>query len=182
MPSSILARPASADHAEYYTRYIGLAPAGNLVEIMAEQIATLRGLLEPLSETEAGRRYAPGKWSVREVVGHLIDTERVFSFRATAFSRADPQPLPSFDQVAWNAVGGYDERSLSDVLDEWTDARRSTLSLVKGMPEEALGRRGVASGNEITVLACISLLAGHVNYHIDHLRADYGIGATEKGA
>jgi hypothetical protein len=182
MPSSVLVRPTSADHAEYYSNYIRLVPAGDLVEIMASQIPALRALLEPVGDADAGRRYAPGKWTVREVVGHLTDTERVFSFRATAFSRGDAQPLPSFDQAAWNTHGGYDERTLSDLLDDWTDTRKSTLALVRSMPAEALARRGIASGNEISVLACISILAGHVNYHIDHLREHYGIGSAEANA
>jgi hypothetical protein len=182
MPSSVLVRPTAADHAEYYSNYIRLVPGGNLVEIMSAQIPALRALLERVGDADAGRRYAPGKWTVREVVGHLTDTERVFSYRATAFSRGDQQPLASFDQAAWNTFGAYDDRTLPDLLDEWTDTRRSSLALVRSMPAEALVRRGVASGKEITVLACISILAGHVNYHIDHLRDHYGIGSAETRA
>src|SRR6476620_2194115 len=149
MPASMLARPSSADYPEYFGRYISLVPAGDLIEIMTTQIATLRALLEPVGEKGAGYSYAPGKWTVREVVGHLTDTERVFSYRATAFSRGDTQPLPSFDQVAWTPFGQYDSRTLADLLDEWTDTRRSTIALLRWMPDDGLARRGVASGNEM---------------------------------
>ena len=176
MPSTVLIRPTPADYAEYFSNYIRLVPAGDLVEIMKTQIATLHALLEPVGNEVAGSPYAPGKWTVREVVGHLTDTERVFSYRATAFSRGDENPLPSFDQAAWNPFGHYNDRSLAELLDEWTDTRNSSLALVRSMPTDALERRGVASGNEISVLSCICILAGHVNYHIGQLREHYRIG------
>lgn len=176
MPASVLVRPTSADYPDYFGRYISLVPAGDLVEIMTNQIATLRELLEPIGEEGAGYAYAPGKWTIREVIGHLTDTERVFAYRATAFSRGDAQSLPGFDQDAWLPFGKFDERPLVDLLDEFTDTRRSSLALLRGMPEEALNRRGVASGKEISVLACICNLPGHVNYHIDQLRRVYGVG------
>jgi len=179
MPSSVLARPSSADYPEFFGNYMRLVPAGDLVEVMTAQIQTLRTLLEPLSDADAGRSYAPGKWTVREVVGHLTDTERVFAYRATAFSRGDTQPLPSFDQVAWTPFGQYDSRTLADLLDEWTDTRRSTIALLRWMPDDGLARRGVASGNEMTALACICNLAGHVIYHIEHFAQHYGIGSAE---
>ena len=173
MPATVLARPAAADHHEYYSAYIARVPAGNLVEIMASQIATFSGLVARVPAGKAGHRYAPGKWSVREVVGHLTDTERVFSFRATAFSRADPSPLPSFDQAAWNPYGNYESRALDDLLSEWTDARRATVSLLRSMPEEALQRRGIASEFEFTVLALICIPPGHLEYHIAQLEDLY---------
>ena len=179
MPASVLARPSSADYPEHFGKYIGLVPAGDLVEVMTTQIATLRSLLEPVGEEGAGYAYAPGKWTIREVIGHLTDTERVFAYRATAFSRGDAQPLPGFDQDAWLPFAKFDERNLVDLLDEFTDTRRSSLALVRGMPEEALDRRGIANGKEISVLSCICNMPGHVKYHIDHLQKVYGIGAGE---
>ncbi|MEO5815620.1 MAG: DinB family protein [Gemmatimonadaceae bacterium] len=176
MPQTVLIRPAAGDYAEYYSNYIRLVPDGDLLDIMRTQIPTLHALLEPIGDEGAASTYAPGKWTVREVVGHLTDTERVFSYRAISFSRGDPNPLPSFDQAAWNPFGQYNDRSLADLLDEWTDTRRSSLALVRSMPVDALERRGVASGNEINVLSCICILAGHVNYHLGHLREHYRIG------
>lgn len=175
MPTTVYVRPTSADHAEHYSDYIRLIPPGNLFEIMYAQIPALRVLLGSLTEELAGHTYAPGKWTVREVVGHLTDTERVFSYRATAFSRGDPQPLPGFDQAAWNPLGQYDGRTIVDLIDEWHDTRTSTLALLRSMPVEALERRGVASGNEITALSCFCFLAGHVNYHVQYLREHYRI-------
>ncbi len=181
MPSMILDRPGSGDHPDYFAKYIALIPPGNLLDIMNAQVSALRALLGGLDDSQAGHAYAPGKWTIREVVGHLIDTERVFSYRATAFSRADPQPLPSFDQATWLPLGEYDSRQLDDVLDEWADTRRSTLALLRSMPTEALARRGVASGKEITVLSCVSILVGHLVYHTRQLHEHYGIGDGQLG-
>lgn len=178
MPAVVLDRPGPADYGEYYTRYTSCVPAGDLVEIMNDQISTLRDRLEPLGEAEAGFAYAPGKWTLREVIGHLTDTERVFSYRATAFSRGDDQPLPGFDQALWNPYGEYDAHSLADVLGEWISTRAATVALLRSMPAAALQRRGVASGKEITVLACLCIIAGHVHYHIDQLQTHYGVRAV----
>lgn len=173
MPASILQRPAVGDYFEYYARYIELVPAGALVDLSRQQIHDLRTLLQSLTDAQSQYRYAADKWSVREVVGHLIDTERVFAYRATAFSRCDPSPLPSFDQDAWTPLGEYDARSLASLLDEWEATRRASLALMEGMPSVALARHGVASDNHITVLACLCILHGHVQYHIATLGRDY---------
>ena len=179
MPASVLVRPSAADYPEYFGRYISLVPTGDIIDIMTAQIEALRALLEPVGEKGAGYAYAPGKWTIREVVGHLTDTERVFAYRATAFARGDAQPLPGFDQDKWMPFGKFDERKLADLLDEFSDTRRSSLALVRGMPEEALARKGVASGKEISVLSCICNIPGHVKYHLDHLQQHYGVGAGE---
>jgi hypothetical protein len=176
MPASILQRPADGDYFEYYAFYIGLVPAGDLVDLSRQQVHDLRTLLQSLTDAQSYYRYAADKWSVREVVGHLIDTERVFAYRATAFSRHDPSPLPSFDQDAWTPAGEYDARSLSSLLDEWEAARHASLALMKGMPDAALDARGVASDNSISVLACLCILHGHVQYHIATLERDYLTG------
>lgn len=173
MPAPLLQRPADADYFAYYARYIGLVPAGDLIDLSRQQIHDLRTLLHSLTDAQSQHRYAAGKWSVREVVGHLIDTERVFSYRATAFSRNDPSALPSFDQDAWTPYGEYDARSLPSLLDEWEAARRASLVLMEGMPAVALARYGVASENRISVLACLCILHGHVQYHIATLERDY---------
>lgn len=175
MPATVTARPKAGDHGPYYTRYTDRLPAGDLVSIMREQIDQLNWLLRPLTDEQANFAYAADKWTIKEVVGHLTDTERVFAYRATAFSRGDTAPLPGFDQAAWNPHGQYRERSLPDLLDEWTATRRATIALVVGMPERALGNRGVASELELTVLAALAIVAGHVVHHLETLASDYGV-------
>lgn len=173
MPNTILARPAATDHHEYYSKYVGCVPAGDLVGIATTQIAELRALLGGLSAEQSRYRYAPGKWSIREVIGHLTDTERVFSYRAAAFSRSDTKPLPGFEQDEWLPHGRYDERDLADLLDEWEATRRSLIALMRGTPEAALNSRGMASGFEFTALAAMTIAVGHAGYHVEGLRRDY---------
>jgi hypothetical protein len=173
MPDRVMGRPAAGDYGDYYGKYMKLVPAGDLVEILRAQIGELGAILKPVTGAREGFAYAEGKWTIREVVGHLTDTERVFAFRATAFSRGDAQPLPSFDQDKWTPYGQYDKRPLKDVFAEWMDARNASISLLRGIPESGLSLRGVASGNPLTALAALVMLAGHVQYHIDHLKSDY---------
>lgn len=175
MPAIVLTRPSPTDYAEYYSRYTQCVPDGNLVEVLQAQIDRLRAIIEPLDDAAASHAYAPDKWTIREVIGHLTDTERVFAYRATAFSRADAQPLPGFDQAAWNPHGEYESRRIDDILGEWIAARAATVALLRSMPAIALDRRGVASNYEITVLACVSIIAGHLEYHLDHLHTHYGL-------
>jgi hypothetical protein len=173
MPERVLARPAAGDYGEYYQRYISLVPAGDLVALLKSQVEELGDLLAKVPQSREGYAYAEGKWTIREVIGHLTDTERVFLFRATAFSRNDPSPLPSFEQDHWLPRGQYDKRRLKDVYGEWTHVRWTSIDLLRYMPEEGLSGRGIASGNPLTALAAITMLHGHVQYHIEHLKSDY---------
>ena len=173
MPKIVLGRPRADEYAEYYGRYISKLPAGDLVAIMADQVASLNALLRPLDPARAGYRYAPGKWTVREVVGHLIDVERVFGYRATSISRGDPAPLPGYDQDQWLPMGRYDERTMPDLLDEWEAARHANIALLRAMPVEALDRQGTASGVAMSARALIHVPVGHQIYHVDFLRDRY---------
>lgn len=175
MPSSVLSRPSTNDYAEYFGRYISKVPAGDLLAIYELQLAEFPALLARVSQERSTYRYAPGKWSVREVVGHVIDTERVFTYRATHFSRSDPSPLPSFDQEHWTPLGEYDSRPLADLVEEWIAVRRNSLALLRGLPAAALARRGVASENPFSTLAMLCLIPGHVQYHIERLPVDYAL-------
>jgi hypothetical protein len=182
MPSVVTERPRATDHAPYYSRYIDLVPAGNLVAIMSNQVSLLCGSLRSLADDVAGRSYAPGKWTIKEVVGHLIDTERVFSYRAAAFSRSDPASLPSFDQTLWIRNGAYQQRALDDILSEWSAARAASVSLLACMPEEGLNRIGVASGVSFTALSAITVLPGHVIYHLQQLERMYQVPTGQHDA
>ena len=173
MPSAIVERPQSTDFMPYYANYIGLVPAGDLIEIAERQIGAMRQEFGCWTEAQSRFRYAPDKWSIREIVGHLSDTERVFSYRATAFARGDTAPLPGFDQAAWNPLGQFDSRPLPDLLDEWEAVRRATLALMRGMPADGLRRQGTASGNLATVLALLTIPVGHALYHLKLLHRDY---------
>jgi hypothetical protein len=175
MPLTMLSRPGAGENAPYYDAYIRLVPAGDLVAIMSDQMSDVDRLFRPLEERAASHRYAVDKWSVKQVLGHLVDTERVFAFRAAVFSRNDPGRLPGFDQAAWIAAADYDARTLVSVLDEWLTVRRASVAMVSALSEDALVRRGIASDLEFSTRAALCILPGHVLYHLARLRSDYHI-------
>ena len=176
MPASIPDRPTQDEYAPYYARYITRVPAGDLLTLLADQAATFRATFGSQAESRAGFRYAPGKWSLREVIGHLIDTERVFTFRAISFARGEQHPLPSFDQDAWVPPAQFDARPLDTLVDEWAPQRAATIAMVRGLPEDALKRRGIASDFSFTVSALLHIPHGHLEYHFEHVRTHYGVG------
>ncbi|MDY7092687.1 MAG: DinB family protein [Acidobacteriota bacterium] len=158
-------RPAPEECAPFYHGYIGRVPDGDVrrtLERLGEELATL---LENLGEERAGDRYAPGKWTVAQVVGHVNDTERVFSHRIVWFARRDPAPLPGIDQDPWVEAGEFEGRSLAALVAELRAIRASTRALVQSLTPQMLERRGVASDAPCTVRALVWILAGHAEHH-----------------
>src|SRR5262249_28918567 len=166
-------RPDRSEAAEYYFRYIDQVQGSNVLDSLTRQRAEALGLLQRLPETKAGFRYAPGKWSLREVVGHVNDTERLFCARAFWFARGFDSPLPSFDQNVAIAAARFEERSWSDLVDEFAIVRDATLAFFGGLPADAWDRGGIASENPFTVRALAYLAAGHVTHHLDIVKARY---------
>lgn len=165
-------RPAPEEYAPFYETYVGkIPPDADVLQLLASDHARSEELLR--SADDETFRYAEGKWSVREVVGHLIDAERVFSFRAAHFARGDGAELPGMDQEIWAAGSNADDRPLQELLTEWAAVRRSTLALFRGLPENAWDRRGVASGAEMTVRAMAAVILGHERHHRQVLRQRY---------
>ncbi len=168
-------RPDPAEHAEYYSRYIELVPDGDLLSTLASQIGETQVMLNNVGADREEHRYAPGKWSIREVVGHLIDTERVFAFRALWFARAAGSEMPSMEQNDWAEVSNAGRRPLPDLSREWSLLRANTIEMFRGFDDEAWSRAGVASGNRITPRACAWIIAGHERWHRQGLVHDYGL-------
>lgn len=158
-------RPATDEYAEYYAGYVSRVPAGGILEVLEREGSETQRLLEGIDESRSDHAYAPGKWTIKEVVGHVTDTERVFSQRALRFGRGDTSELPGFDQNVYVPAGGFGLRSLRDIVDEWVAVRRSTVLLFRGLPADAWRRRGVASGHEVTVRALAWIIAGHELHH-----------------
>lgn len=173
MTTALYDRPGADEYAPYYGTYINQVPAGDLLAILAGQIPEIMTLLRPLSEEKAAFAYAPGKWTIKEVVGHMIDAERVFSYRAVSFARADATPLPSFDENAWIGPARFNDRSLTSLVDEWVAVRSAAIALFAGLPVEARTRRGNASGKDVSVRALAYILAGHVSHHLQVLGDRY---------
>jgi hypothetical protein len=166
-------RPDPSEYAPYYDTYIRLVDEGDIAETLARQIDGTLAFYRSISDEQSRGRYAPDKWTVKQVMGHMIDTERVFQFRATAFSRGDEGPLPSMEQNAWMANCDFDARSWTSLVEEFKTVRASTIALFRHLPEEALDRRGIASGNPVSVRALGYMIAGHERHHLAILKERY---------
>jgi len=173
MSDSPLGRPEPTEYAEYYGRYISLVPEPDVVAAMREQTEATLEFLRTIPEAAGDRRYAPGKWSVKEVVGHVLDSERVFAMRAIYFARRDPAALPSFEQDDWVKAATFDAQPLGELVAEFEHVRRGNLYFFKHLAPEGWQRRGTASGYEFTVRALAYVIVGHERYHLEILRSRY---------
>jgi len=179
--AAVMSRPESSEHAPYYERYTTLVPEGDIVSILTRQMEETLQLLRGVDEARAGYRYAPDKWSIKQLVGHVIDGERIFSYRALRFARNDQNPLTGFDQDDFVRGGNFDDRNLSDLVDEFENVRRATIHLFKPLSDEAWLRRGTANDDEVSVRALAYIMAGHVTHHNQILKSRYLInGPVEK--
>lgn len=166
-------RPARGDCADYYFGYVDRVPDGDVLDVLAEQVEATATLLRGVDETTAGSRYAPGKWTVKEVVGHVIDVEWVFSLRALVFARGDDQRWPGMEQDDFARNANYDRRPLPDIVDELVRLRSASLGLFRTFDGEIARRRGIASDVEFTVGSIPWILAGHERHHVGVLRERY---------
>jgi hypothetical protein len=166
-------RPDKNDYAPYYEIYINLVKGDDIFKILAAQSNETQGVLNSFSETLGNYSYQPGKWTVKEVVGHLIDAERVMAYRAMCIARGEKQPLPGFDQDNFVKEGNFNKRELFDLNYEFRLLRELNLLLTKGFNEEILQRRGIANKNEVTVLALLYIIAGHEKHHMNILQERY---------
>jgi uncharacterized damage-inducible protein DinB len=173
MSATAPARPEKNEYAPYYDKYVSLVPDGEVVETLERQIEDTLALLRGVGEERAAHRYEEDKWSIKQVVGHLVDTERIFAYRALAIARGEQQSLPGMDQNEYMAGANFDARTLADLLDEFSHLRRSNVLMLRGLSEDAWSRRGVASDNEVTVRAVAYIIAGHEAHHVQILRKRY---------
>jgi len=166
-------RPGTGEHAEYYSRYIDRVPDGDILGTLESQVGLVRRQLGRFGEQGSLHRYAPGKWSVKEVLGHVNDAERLFTYRALTFARNDSTSLPGMDENAWVAGANFDAVPLAELLEEFAAIRRASVLLFRGLSAEALLRRGVASGRSLSVRAVPWLLAGHAAHHLAVIEERY---------
>lgn len=166
-------RPGADEAAEYYFTYINQAPGGDICDGLEGQLGETLAFLSGISEDASVNRYAPDKWSIKQVLSHVNDTERAFAFRALWFARGFSDPLPSFDQNIAAAGADADARPWASHVDEFRVVRSATLALFRGLPDEAWMRRGTASGHVFTVRALAHIAAGHVAHHNRLLREKY---------
>jgi uncharacterized damage-inducible protein DinB len=169
-------RPGADEAAPFYFGYIGKVPSENLHIELTEQLQKVERLFSALTDHAALSRYAEGKWSVKEILGHLTDTERIFGYRLLRISRGDVTPIEGYDENAYVPAGGFDRRPLAMLLAEFRAVRLSTMALMEGLPEECWTRRGVANGKPVTARALAYIIIGHVTHHLGVLRDRYGLG------
>ena len=173
MAPSAAIKPEKDEFLPYYERYIDLVGSGDVIATLSRQMAETQALLRSLPAGVSTYRYAPDKWSVNEVIGHIIDSERIFTSRALRFARNDPTPLPGFEQDDYVSNSSFDRYPLSELASELKSVRKSTVFLFKHLQEDAWMRRGIANGAEVSVRALAYIIAGHELHHREILRARY---------
>lgn len=169
----IAGRPAESEYAPFYAGYVSLVPEEDVVSALRDQTAEITAIARGIPAERETFRYAPEKWSVRELFGHMVDAERVFGYRLFCISRGEEQVLPGFDEKNYVARSAYDGRPLPDIVEELVLVRDANLSVVERLDERTVQRAGVANGARITVRALLFVLAGHVRHHLKVLEERY---------
>jgi uncharacterized damage-inducible protein DinB len=172
-PSLSVAPPQPGEYAPYYERYIALVSSRNILTTLDEQRRQTLLLLSCRTDDEGDFHYAPDKWSAKEVLGHVCDTERIFAYRALRIARADATPMEGFEQDDYVRNGPFAQRPLSDLIEDYIAVRRSTISLLRSLEEPAWSRRGVANKSEVSVRALAYIIAGHELHHRGILEQKY---------
>ena len=171
--ASNIARPEPGEYAPYYERYISLIPGSDILGALESQRRQMMLLLSGRDEDEGDIRYAPDKWTAKEVLGHVCDTERIFAYRALRISRGDQTPIEGFEQDDYVRNGPFGRAPMAEIVEDYIAVRRATLTLLRNLDEAAWMRRGVANKNEITVRALAYVIAGHEVHHRRILEEKY---------
>jgi hypothetical protein len=169
----MLRRPDTSEYAPYFIPFVQLVPEGSLIDIYERQTESALALLQAVDEERQLFRYAEGKWTLKEVLGHIIDSDRIFSYRILRVGRGDPTALPGFDENLFTAGSNYNDRPWSDLLKEYEAVHRSTLCLYRGLANEAWTRQGTVSQVETTARALAYAGLGHELRHVETIRTKY---------
>ena len=173
MPAYRRVRPNADEFAPFYAGYLQQVPDGDVVEALIGGAEIAAALLHDVQEEVASKEYAPGKWTLKEVVQHLADAERIFAYRALRIGRGDATDLPGWDENVYAPASGANERSLESLLDELESVRESTVTLFEGLPEAAWTRSGLANGQKVSVRAIAWIAAGHLLHHLEIIQERY---------
>jgi uncharacterized damage-inducible protein DinB len=168
-------RPTSNDYSPAHAAYVALVPEDDVLGAIEHQSSDTQKFLAGLDESKAAYRYADGKWSVKQVLGHIIDAERIISYRLLAIARGETNPLPGFDENMYVENAGFDAWSLGDLAEHYALVRRSTIVLLRNLPKVAWTRRGIANTAEVSVLGLTYVILGHERHHVKVLRERYKI-------
>jgi hypothetical protein len=165
-----MSRPEPAEHAEYFGNYVALVPEGDVLAALRSELVRTLELLRVVPEEDAGRCHPPYTWTVRQVVGHLIDTERIFAYRALRFAREDSTPLAGFEENEYVSAGAFDRLPLGALASEFEAVRQATLRLFENLPEPAWDQRGIANNAAVSLRALAYIIVGHERHHAAILR------------
>ena len=170
-----MSRPTEGEYAPGHAGYVALVEEEDILAAMAEQSSATQKFLAGLDEAKAAHRYAVGKWSVKEVIGHIADAERIIAYRALAVARGEEQPLPGFDENSYMENAGFEAWKLGDLAEQYALVRRANIVFYQNLPPEAWKRRGVANGATISVRGQAYVIVGHERHHLQVLRERYGM-------
>ena len=170
-----MSRPQADEYAGFFAGYVDRVPEGDIVKQLETQGRSTEQLLASIGEEKASYRYAPEKWSIKQVIGHMTDAERVFLYRLLAIARGEQQSLPGFDENEYMANSNFDGQTLAELTEGFASTRRAMVALARSLDDEAWGRRGIANNNAITARAMAWVAAGHERHHLNVLRERYGI-------
>jgi uncharacterized damage-inducible protein DinB len=173
MAAVTIGRPSSGEYAPHFAQYIDLVPDGDVLALLKRQVDETAGLVEPLADRDADFRYAEGKWSIKEVVGHVADTERIMVYRALCFARGEPAALPGFDEDEYVRRAKFASRPLPDLVAELRAIRAATLPFFAALDAEQLARRGTANSRPYSVRALAYIVTGHERHHARILAERY---------
>lgn len=168
-----LKRPQPSEYGQAYAQYLSAAPEGDPLSLLRAQLDGVKALFGPLSETQGAYRYAPGKWSLKDLLQHLSDAERIFAYRCLRLGRGDATPLPGFEENAYATAAAADRRSMAELLADFSAAREASLALFQSLPDSAWGLQGVTSGKVITARCIPYICLGHGDHHLKVIRERY---------
>ncbi|QWU45642.1 DinB family protein [Bacillus sp. NP247] len=166
-------RPEANEYNPYYSTYISLIPDGDIIHILEKQMKETNLLLKDISDSEGHFRYAPNKWSIKEVIGHIADTERIMVYRLLSIARGETAELPGYNDDMYVLRAAFDKQSMQDLLENLTVVRQSTIHLLKSLDKEAWLQWGIANNSEVTVLALTNIIAGHELHHCQLIKERY---------
>ena len=168
-----MTRPYLSDFPTFYQGYVDTIESENILETLREQKEKTTSFFEGVPDEKANYVYAEGKWTVKEVLGHMIDSERVFVFRALSFARGEEQPLPGFDENTYVPAGKFGDRSLQSLIDEYASVRQATLTFFNNLRDEDWTKTGIANNGNFTVNSLAYIIAGHNEHHLKILAERY---------
>lgn len=166
-------RPESNEYGSFYAGYVALVPEDDVLSAFEQQSSEMQRLIASLDDTRARYRYAEGKWSVKEVIGHVTDGERIFGYRALAVARGDASSLPGFDENSYMQYAAFDDWPIGELAESYALVRRANIVFLRNLPADAWARWGVANGSDITVRALAYIIVGHERHHMNVLRERY---------